>query len=368
MGRKRRTGPLLAAALLLAGLAGCGAQEPQRLTTFAMGSAVRQTVYGEGAATACAAVSQAARELENAISWRVEGSDIARLNAGAGGAVDLSHLETSGLLALAGKVSAASGGAFDVTIGPVSRLWDFDGDPHVPDPEELAAALALVDYRKLSGAAGETPDGPARYLLPSPGMAVDLGAMGKGAACDAALRRYRQDSSVEAAVIAVGGSVAVYGQKPDGKPWRIAVRDPRSDGTLGEIEMNSGYVSTSGSYEKTFTEDGRTYHHILDPHTGYPAESGLVSVTVWTPSVEEWTRPDADSPDEGTPAYYGAAADALSTACFVLGLEDSLPLLEEFGAQGLFVTEDGGVYPTEGLRESFTLEEGGGYTLLEELP
>ena len=161
--------------------------------------------------------------------------------------------------------------------------------------------------------------------------------MGKGAACDAALEAYAA-SGVDRAVVAVGGSVGVYGEKPFSQPWQIAVRDPRGEGSLGTLSIRSGFVSTSGSYEKQFTENGKTYCHLLDPKTGYPAESGLVSVTVWSKA--------------------GALSDALSTACFVLGLEESLPLLDEFEAEAVFITEEHEIYVTQGLQEAFQLKSG----------
>lgn len=182
-------------------------------------------------------------------------------------------------------------------------------------------------------------------------MALDLGAIGKGAACDAALECYRQ-SDVKAAVVAVGGSVGLYGTKPDGQAWRVSVRDPADAGGLGVLDLPGGFVSTSGSYEKFFEQDGKTYCHLLDPRTGFPAESGLASVTVWCP-------PDMEA------GYPGALSDGLATACFVLGLEDSIPLLEQYGAQALFVDEEGWVTVTAGLREHFTLTAEG-YTLAGE--
>lgn len=326
------------------------------LDSFAMGSYVEQTVWGPRAEQAAKDVSAALAELEEDISWRREG-EIARLNQSAGkDAVPLSK-ETGSLLETALELCERSKGGFDITLGPVTRLWDFDGSPRLPGPEELESALALVDYRKVSMDKEEymyavpNEDGShtdslgVRYhtALAEPGMAIELGAIGKGAACDTAVSMYICQAEVNGAVIAVGGSVGLYGQKPDGQPWKVSVRDPKEAGSLGVLTLPGGFVSTSGSYEKYFEQDGRRYHHLLDPRTGYPAESGLVSVTVWC----------QDS---------GALSDGLATACFVLGLEDGLALLESYGAQGLFVDESGTVTLTPGLRERFTLT-GEGYTI-----
>lgn len=300
------------------------------LTTFAMGSYVQQTVWG--GQDAAQAASEAITQLENQISWRVEGSDIARLNGRAGaGSIELGTAGGS-VLAEALELSRLSGGSLNIALGPVTRLWDFDNEPHVPEAGVLQEALALTS---LDGIQLTSKGGKLEGTLEQAGMAVDLGGIGKGAACDAALAVYRE-TGVKRAVVAVGGSVGLYGEKPGGKPWRVAVRDPEGTGAVGTLELPGGFISTSGSYEKTFEENGIVYHHLLDPRTGYPAESGLVSVTVWT----------KDS---------GLASDGLATACFVLGLEDSTALLAEYGAEGLFINQEGHITITPGLADHFQL-------------
>ena len=304
-------------------------------TTYSMGSYVQQTVYGSGREEAAQAASTAVAELEGLISWRVEGSDIARLNQAAGTDFLQIDPQTWDILHTAQEVCQASGGAFDITIAPVSWLWDFDEDPHLPQQSTIESLLPAVDYTQLS----LKEDGTA--ALRSHSAALDLGSVGKGAACDAAVAAYKE-AGVDRAVVAVGGSVGVWGEKPFGQLWNIAVRDPDSEGSLGTLSVPSGFLSTSGSYEKQFEEDGVTYHHILDPETGYPAESGLVGVTIWSGS--------------------GVLSDALSTACFVLGMEESLPLLEQFGCGAVFLTEDHQIYVTENLADAFHLDSDN-YTL-----
>lgn len=320
---------LIAAILVLLGLR-LLSPKPYELTTFSMGSYVQQTVGGTGGEGAALSAAQAVTDLENKISWRIEGSDIAALNnAQPGEAVSLSP-ETIAILETALSVCRESGGAFDVTIAPLSRLWDFDGTPALPSQEEIQSLLPLVDYTSLSLS-------ESTASLSKEGMAVDLGAVGKGAACDAVIQIYRDSPDVSYGLVAVGGSIGTYGKKPGNAPWKISVRDPKSQGSLGILETEGGFFSTSGSYEKTFTDEttGKTYHHLLDPSTGYPGESGLVSVTIQTES--------------------GALSDALSTACFLLGMEKSLPLLETFQAQAVFVTTEDEIYVTDGLAETFTL-------------
>lgn len=354
------------ARLLLAGLTFCAilvclifarnrSAQPEELTTFAMGSYVQQTVWGGRDSPQKA--SEAIAQLENCISWRREG-EIAQINRQAGQeAVPISG-ETAALLDEILALCEKSGGVLDVTLGPVTKLWDFDNNPHLPDRKELEEALEWVDYRNLQTGEeafwtfapvdkalydGKVPENCA--ALTKAGMSVDLGAIGKGAACDTAIASYRE-TGVSRAVTAVGGSVALYGRKPFGEPWKVAVRDPEGMGSMGTLELEEGFVSTSGSYEKFFEEGGKTYCHLLDPRTGYPAESGLVSVTVWHPES-------------------GMLSDGLATACFVLGLEDSIPLLESYGAEAVFVDEARHFFVSPGMADRFTLADHSAYTQLD---
>ena len=303
-------------------------------TDYAMGTYVQQTVFGKNGEAAAKAASSSVKDLENLISWRIEDSDVARLNAAAGTDWITVDPKTAALLAVSLDVAQKSGGAFDPTILPVSSLWDFGGDnQHLPSDADLKKFDAYVDYRNLRV---DTQSSAASLKLHY--MAIDLGGIGKGAACDEAVEAYRK-AGADYGIIAVGGSVGVYGSKPDGSPWRIAVRDPKAgDGqadAMGQIELTSGFVSTSGTYEKYFTENGVTYHHLLNPKTGYPENNGLISVTV--------------------KANNGALSDALSTACFVLGREKGEALLAQYGADGVFIDTAGKVYVTAGLKESFQI-------------
>ncbi len=312
-------------------------EEPYTVTTYAMGSYVQQSVYGKNSETAAVTAADAVQALENKISWRVSGSDIQKLNSAAGKDWTELSADTMEILEIAQDVAEKSGGAFDVTIAPISRLWDFDSERNtVPDSDQIASFLPYVGYEFLRL---DTETGAAS--LKNLNNAVDLGAIGKGAACDVAVEAYAE-TGADAAIVSVGGSVGVYGRKESGADWNIAVRDPNTDGTLGTLTIVSGFVSTSGSYEKSFTLDGTLYHHLLDPATGYPADSGLISVTVLSDS--------------------GARSDALATACFVLGLDEGQALLETYGAEGIFIDETGVITITDGLQDRFMLTASG-YTL-----
>ena len=221
-----------------------------------------------------------------------------------------------------------SGGAFDITIAPISWLWDFDENPRLPQAETIEALLPAVNYENVS----LLEDGTA--ALQTHSTALDLGAVGKGAACDAAVDAY-EEAGINRAVVSVGGSVGVYGEKPGGQPWTIALRDPDTEGSLGTLSLASGFLSTSGSYEKQFTEDGVTYHHLLDPDTGYPAESGCC------------------------PSPCGAAAEPQRRPLHRLlcaGHGGQLPVLEQFDSQALFITQERQIYLTSGLEDGVHFE------------
>lgn len=315
-----------------------GIQGTQR-TSVAMGAVVSQTVYGDSGAAerAAADVNAAVAALERKISWRIDSSEAAGINKTAGsGAVECSGT-TLALLRQCLDVAEKSEGAFDPCILPVSRLWDFDAEQFFPPQDsKIQAGLSVCSWGLLSVTESQAS-------LELPGTGLDLGGVGKGAACDEALRVYAQ-SGVSGAVIAVGGSVGVFGTKPGGSVWSIGVRNPEggSADSLGALALSSGCVSTSGTYEKKRESGGVTYHHILDPRTGYPAESDLVSATVICGS--------------------GALSDALATACVVLGREKAEALLAEYSVGYLLIDKNHVVYAGGGAEKSFTLSSAD-YTL-----
>lgn len=303
-------------------------------TNYAMGTYIQQTVYGSKREEAAKAAAESIGNLEDLISWRDSESDIAKLNQAAG--TDWISLDpkTIAILQTSLDVAQKSGGAFEPTILPISSLWDFGGDnQHVPTADEIKKYLQYVNYQNL-----RIDTNNSTASLKNHYMAVDLGGIGKGAACDEAVAAYRS-AGADSGIIAVGGSVGVYGTKFDGSPWRIAVRDPNSSETnaaaMGEIALKSGFVSTSGTYEKQFKQNGITYHHLLNPKTGYPENNGLVSVTVVCGN--------------------GALSDALSTACFVLGKEKGMELLNQYHAEGIFISQSNQVFVTDILKKEFQI-------------
>lgn len=344
--------------LLCLVLAGCAPKSAQR-TIFAMDTVMELTVYGKDAEENVKAAAERINELEKLLSVTREDSEVWALDHAGGETVHISP-ETNALLRAARAVGEATDGALDVTLYPVVRAWGFTtGEYQIPDEGTLEELLKKVDYRAIRVEPDET--GPANATLPA-GAEVDFGALAKGYAGELCAGMLR-GSGVESALLSLGGNIQTVGNKPDGSPWVVAVQDPAGESgeSLGTVELTDQAAVTSGGYQRFFEENGVRYWHILDPETGLPARSGLVSVTVVGES--------------------GTLCDGLSTACFVLGKDASLDLWRRCGETGLWPThettgmadeggfdlilvgEDGVVTVTAGLRDRFRLDENTGHTL-----
>ena len=310
----------LLALLLL--LSACGAQTPAELGFLAMDTYVELKAYGDNREKFLSLANEETVRLEALCSAHSEKSSLYRLNSGE----SVRDAELDELIARAIAVSRETQGAFDPTLLSLSRLWGFGGGggATVPDEEDISIALESAGYGKICFSPSGEPE--------LNGVQIDLGGIAKGYAADrfAALAR---ENGVESAFGSFGGMVCAVGTKPGGAKWKVALRDPLSDGFAAVIQVESVCVSTSGAYERYFTHDGKFYHHILDPKTGHPAESDLLSATVVDPS--------------------GIRADALSTALFVMGEEDALEFCREHGVCAILMTRDkrmvfvGGIEPVK---------------------
>lgn len=324
---RRRVWALALALVALLSACGPGAvkEEPFIEEFLAMDTAMRLTVYGQGAGEAAGLARERVLELEALLSVTDENSDICAANRNGGGAL---HADTAALLERALALCGETGGALDVSVYPVVRAWGFTtGAYRVPEEAELAALLERVDYTRISleGTVLTLPEG----------MELDLGAVAKGWTGDRLMELLRREG-ITSAIVELGGNVQALGSKPDGSPWRVAVQAPDGSGYAGALEITDCAAVTSGGYQRYFEQDGETYCHIIDPAGGRPARSGLASVTV---VAEE-----------------GAAADALSTALFVLGRERGEALWRERGGfECVFIGEDGSVAVTQGLEGRFSL-------------
>jgi len=267
------------------------------------------------------AASELCERYEQLFSRTIGTSDISRINAAGGAPVEVAP-ETADLIGRALAYCAASDGRFDITIGAVSQLWDFSAGVR-PDHADIAAALPHVDWRtvSLSGTS---------VTLADPDSSLDLGGIAKGWIADA-LIGFLADAGVESACVNLGGNVAVLGAKPDGAPWRVGVQDPAAasgEGIIARIDITSGSVVTSGLYERSFEQDGRRWWHILDPATGYPVETDVMSATIYAPASID--------------------ADANTKALFFVEPEEGIAHLEGLGLQGLIQRTDGTLLTTPG--------------------
>jgi thiamine biosynthesis lipoprotein len=253
--------------------------------------------------------------LEGMLSAWVSTSDINRINDAAGGKPITVSPDTWQVILYTQELSRQTEGAFDITIGAVMRLWDFQSpEAQVPDETAIQRSLLLVEPHQLLLDTVNVKVGLRRR-----GAAVDLGGAAKGYAVDRAIAILKEHG-VKAAMVDAGGDIGLLGRKSGGEAWKIGIRHPRLPGEIIEIlQVDSGAVATSGDYERFFLQDNVRYHHILDPGTGMPAR-GAVSATILAKTALE--------------------ADVLATAVFVLGPEKGLGLIERLGGvEGIIYAE-----------------------------
>ncbi len=319
---------------------GCAARYEAQ-SEFVMGTVCSLTLYKDGSPELYGRLFGRLRELDSVFNNYSESSEITEVNEkAANGPVSLRQ-DFYTVLKTAIDFSQVTGGAFDPTVGPLIRLWSIGKKNHIPTEEELRNTLPLVDYKSVVLQA--TSDGTeyaGKVSFAKEGIQLDLGGIAKGYAADELVRICREEK-VRQAVISLGGNVYVYGRKrtSPGKSslWSVAVRDPNFGGEAKAsfvIETKDATVVTSGGYERYFEKDGKIYSHILNPWTGFPAESGLKSVTIVSQK--------------------SITADALSTSIFLLGM-DKIAELQESPVCGNFeclcITDSGEAYATAGLKD-----------------
>ena len=317
--------PLILSLMILC--SGCGAEkELPKLSEvgFYLDTVIILTAYTDDDQVLKDAMEECSR-YEKLLSATIEGSDVWRINHADGQPVEVSD-DTMEVLRCAVRIAELSGGAFDVTIAPVSSIWDFtSGEAVLPDAEKIARAAELVDYTKLE-LEGNTVRLPA-------GMMIDPGGIAKGYIADS-VKAWLMDKGVRHAILSFGGNVVGIGTKPDGSDWKVGIQD--IDKATGEYMLvsrnNGGSTVTSGIYERGFDLDGVRYHHLLSTETGWPVQNELASVTIFSDS--------------------SMLGDALSTTAFVLGTEEGTRLIESLeGIEALFIARDRTVTMTSGAEE-----------------
>ncbi len=308
--------------------AASGDETPAEQDFFAMDTYMAVSAYGQNKEEAVAMAKKEIDRLDALLSSENEDSEVAELNRNGGGKVsqDVAALLNSSL-----QLFRETDGAFDIAIFPVMELWGFPtGNFRVPGSDELKEALALTDASQI-----DFDQSADTVLFRLKGMKIDFGGIAKGYASSRTMDIFREEG-VTSALVNLGGNVQTLGTKPDGSLWKVGIESPKKDGSvLGVLSVSDKAVITSGAYERYFEKDGKTYHHIIDPSTGYPSDSGLTSVTIVS----------AD----------GTLADGLSTSLFIMGKEKATAFWREHHSDFdmILLDEDNTLTITEGIADAF---------------
>lgn len=316
---KKLSAVLTASALLLTGCSGAksSTQTDQDLTYTDMlfDTVIKIQILDPADESILDDLKKLCEKYDTMFSTTNTDSELYKLNHANGQPFTVSS-ETANLIQEGIHYSELSGGAFDLTIEPVSALWDFKADkPTVPSSDAIAQAVSHVDYTKV-----DIQDNTV--TLEDPEAGIDLGAIAKGYIADQ-VKTYLKKQGIKHAIINLGGNVDVIGTKPDGSKYNIGIQKPfdESGEAITSVQLTDQTVVTSGIYERYFKKNGKLYHHILDPRTGYPCENNLYSVSIITDSSTK--------------------ADALSTTCFLLGYEKGMELIQSMdGVEAIFITDD----------------------------
>lgn len=314
-------------------LAACGTQKRETLELFAMDTYMTFVAIGDGADDVLTDLSRTVNTLESSLSRTVDTSEVSRLNRDGSAVWDEDGAQ---LLSWALQHSQETDGAFDITIAPLVELWGITSDsPRVPSQAEIDALLPLVGYEHVH-------QSEFCSISLDEGCSVDLGGIAKGYASQQ-VADILQAHGVTSAVVSLGGNVYVCGAKPDGSAWNVGIQDPTSSGYAATVALTDCFAVTSGGYQRYYVaEDGTVYQHIIDPRTGRPADSDLLSVTVIS--------------DDGT------AADAYSTALYVMGEQEAVSFWRTHGGFDLIlITADGRLLYTPELADTITAPEGCAY-------
>ena len=319
----RRSKTIILAIAITVTLSGCAAKQPAQPiseTRLLLDTVCTITMYEPYDHELLSEALDLCQEYEILFSRTVEGSDVWRIN-NAGGVPVTVHPDTVELIGLGLEYCALSGGFFDITIGRLSSLWDFGGNAEVVPPiSEIEKAIETIDFRKITITENTVQLGDPEAML-------DLGGVAKGYIAEK-LAIFLKEKGVKGAIIDLGGNIVAVGAKPDGSAWNIGVEKPfgKSGETLGVISTGAASIVTSGIYERQFVKDGKLYHHILDPTTGMPAESDVISATVITES--------------------SAVGDAFSTIPVLLGKEKTMTLIDRVpGLKGIIlILENGEIF------------------------
>ncbi len=296
---------------------------------FAMDTYMTVTAYGDAAEEAVDAAVSEIERLDALLSTGIESSEVAQINAKGGGVLSE---DTAALMSRSLELYEDTDGIFDIAIYPVMKLWGFTDEQYqVPDDASLSEALSLADPSLIN----YDPESQ-EVTFDEPGVMLDFGAIAKGYTSSRVVDIYKS-CGVSSGLINLGGNVQLLGDKPDGSSWRVGIQHPEDQTLmLGVLAAEDKAVITSGGYERYFEQDGVRYHHIIDPADGYPADNGLISVTIVSDD--------------------GMLADALSTTLFIMGPDEAMAYWRAHSDlfDAVLVTDEGEIFVTEGIRDAFT--------------
>lgn len=306
---------------------GTDSEEPKSIEVYAMDTYMTLTAYGENADDALSDAEAEIKRIDTMFSTGNKDSEISKLNEAK--KLEVSE-ETFSLIKKAKEIGGQVDGVFDISVYPVMQAWGFtDQNYRVPEKKELNNLLKRVDFSEIS------LDEKTHTVTLDDDMAIDLGGIAKGYTSDRVIE-IMKEHGVEHALINLGGNVKVLDHKPDGSEWRVAITDPEDEEDfVGGVSVFDKAVITSGGYQRYFELDGERYFHIIDLTDGYPARNGLISTTIVS--------------EDGT------LADALSTSLFIMGPDRACEYWKEHAEDfdAVLVTDDGRVFVTEGLEESY---------------
>ena len=353
---KNRTAGLLCIAALTSTLSGCNfiqknsntkenvngqtsptkVLEPVTRNETMLGTLCKITIYDNPTDANFEKAYDKIREIETKMSINLDTSEVININAMAGKDFVKVSEETYYVIKKGIYYSDLTKGLFDISIGPLVKLWDIGGkNPRVPSLGEIETAKEAVDYKDVI-----LNEAEKKVMLKKKDMILDLGGIAKGYAADA-VAEVLKANGVRHAIINLGGNVLALGTKLDGSNWRVGVQNPFSSRGeyVGVVEVVDKTIVTSGIYERYFEDDGKHYHHLLNPFTGYPFETNIAGITII--------------------AEKSIDADSLSTSAFALGLEEGYSFIESLdGIEAIFVTNNNEIYLTSGLSNNFTITDG----------
>lgn len=300
---------------------------------YVLGTVIQLKVYGRKAEKAIQEAITRLYEIDDKMSAFKEYSEVSQVNKNAGKLHSRVSSDTYLVIKKAVQYSKLSEGAFDPTIRPIVNLWGVNTkNARVPGRDEINNALKLVNYEQLT-----LDDINNTIKLNYENQCIDVGGIAKGYAADE-VKNILKKNKIRSAIIDLGGNIFAYGSKQDGTKWNIGIQDPFSfSGEYsGIVSVKDKSIVTSGNYERYFMKDGKRFHHIIDPRTGYPSENGVVSATI----VSD----------------YSIDGDALSTCAYVMGLDRGVELIECLeGVDAIFITEDKKIHVTSGIKDNFKL-------------